>query len=99
MSTPKGAQDGLAGASAANGAFIPFLLTTMYLLVRVILFKNKITSLSKISTFLRFSLSALFSSADPTAKNNWQRFVRGLHITSQDWQLLVLGSSSIPRIY
>lgn len=52
--------------------------------------EGKITSLNKISTFLRFSLSALFSSADPTAKNNWQRFVRGLHITSQDWQLLVL---------
>lgn len=61
--------------------------------------EGKITSLNKISTFLRFSFSALFSSADPTAKNNWQRFFRGLHITYQDWQLLVLGSSSIPRIY
>lgn len=60
--------------------------------------EGKITSLNKISTFPRFSLSALFSSADPTAKNNWQRFVRGLHITSQDWQLLVLGTQDLLNI-
>lgn len=59
----KGAEDGLAGASAADGA----LISSVCLQLRIYWWEQlegKITSITKISTCLRFSLSGLFSATD-----------------------------------